>query len=154
MPGAPLIFSEAEPVEELAQGLIGAHHPHLNGARIRYIFRSKHKKSNMREVWGTASLATGRMEYFAQADFIIEVAQDIWHSISEKQRLALVDHELCHCVESRSKGPNLWAIRGHDVEEFEEIIRRHGPWKSDLFHFSLAVLEDAAERIGACGTCS
>ena len=33
----------------------------------------------------------------------------------------------------------VWRVRGHDVEEFEEIVARHGVWKRDLERFAEAI---------------
>ena len=33
----------------------------------------------------------------------------------------------------------VWRVRGHDVEEFEEIVARHGVWKRDLEKFVEAI---------------
>ncbi len=38
-------------------------------------------------------------------------------------------------------GVPTWRIRHHDVEEFQEIMHRHGPWKGDLEIFIEAALE-------------
>jgi len=61
------------------------------------------------------------------------------------QKEALVDHELCHFrpVPEEADDPDspyrrdengrvLYYLRHHDMEEFREIIDRHGLYKADL----------------------
>lgn len=68
----------------------------------------------------------------------------------ERLLRALIDHELCHCAVSLDKkgevrtdeaGNPIYRIRKHDIEEFGEIVTRHGSYKSDLAEFMERVLE-------------
>ncbi len=71
---------------------------------------------------------------------------------------ALVDHELCHIqrnvgmvITDPNTGrilkkewadkddPDSWHIREHDVEEFSDIIHRHGLWEHGIEKFAEAV---------------
>jgi hypothetical protein len=49
-----------------------------------------------------------------------------WEHASTEQRVALIDHELCHV------SPDNWSIMGHDLEEFVSVVRRHGLWQAGL----------------------
>lgn len=73
--------------------------------------------------------------------FVIDIALDTWGyddgdghrvGLTDAQRLALVDHELCHCAVYEG---NL-KMRAHSIEEFSAIINRHGLWKPDLEWFA------------------
>jgi len=77
--------------------------------------------------------------------FVIEIALDIWgedidgerFGLTDAQRVALVDHELCHCqVDEEEFTP--W-VRPHSIEEFTEIVDRHGLWEPDLERFARSV---------------
>jgi hypothetical protein len=133
----PVQFRNAPEVKEIAEAIIPEHHPHLDDAVISYIFRSEHEERNGRTVWGTARHPTGILAYYSRADFIIDIAEDIWFDLTEAQQLALVDHELSHCVEGK-KG---WEIQGHDIEEFESIIDRHGLYTPCRHSFGQKCLE-------------
>ncbi|PKN85929.1 MAG: hypothetical protein CVU46_09600 [Chloroflexi bacterium HGW-Chloroflexi-8] len=62
------------------------------------------------------------------ADFIIWVSKIIWEGQGEKTRMAIMDHELSHCgIEDGTP-----YIKPHDVEEFKDVIDRHGLWNADL----------------------
>lgn len=51
-------------------------------------------------------------------DFIITFDVAEWKALTEAQRRALVDHELCHCA----VGDNGWRVRAHDIEEFRAVL--------------------------------
>lgn len=124
-------------VVNLAQELIAAYHEELLDARIGLLFRSEAPTANGKARLGAASKVSDRWKPLLQQelDFIIWLAWDRWKGMSPQQRRALLDHELCHCrmVKGESK------LRGHDVEEFTEIIERHGLWKGDLEEMAAAI---------------
>ena len=71
----------------------------------------------------------------SEAEFFLIIDEVTWKSISVKQKMALIDHELCHLEEiTKEDGPK-WVLRTHSVEEFTEILERHGAWKEDLQEF-------------------
>lgn len=120
----------------LAQPLIADHHQHLVDARIGYLYRRKAKTGGGKVTLATASLVPERWQVFAPFDFCIEVAWLQWQQLDVAQRQALVDHELYHCdLEVDDDGQGTWTLRKHDVEEFSEVITRHGLWKSDVRDF-------------------
>ena len=57
--------------------------------------------------------------------------------LTEKQRLALIDHELCHIVRDVDSDSG-FSMRSHDIEEFAAVVERHGAWKADVHHFLAA----------------
>lgn len=81
---------------------------------------------------------------------------------------ALVEHELYHCVQKKDKegqpkfdpdNKPVWAIRGHDVEEFIGVMRRYGvkACGENAQEFVAAAAETpliaAAQIKAVCGTC-
>jgi hypothetical protein len=76
-----------------------------------------------------------------------------------KLQEAIIDHELCHIaiqVDGSDAGPKYdghervkYRVRRHDLEEFREIIERHGAYKEDVGEFANTVQEtlfDEAEK--------
>lgn len=120
-----------EEVVKMAQSLIEMYHPHLTSVNIGFIFRSEPMVSKGRFILGQASKVSDRWRPLLKdegLDFVIWVAEE-WKGYSHKKKRALIDHELCHCcVDEEGR---CW-LRGHDIEEFNEIIDRHGLWKDDL----------------------
>lgn len=132
-------FTAAPEVRRIAERVIAEHHDHLRSTRIEYLFRSEASKAGGKIVLGKARLIKGLEALLATPDiveddpdatseslafFAIEVAHDAWLLLSQKQRAALVDHELCHCrIEDTEDGPVL-RIAAHDIEEFSEVFKR------------------------------
>lgn len=120
------------------------HHDRLLAVRIEFVFRNEAVRRNNRvEWWGRAHKVTGWKAMLATPDadesgencdfFVIELAYDIWILLNAKQKRALIDHELCHLdTEITDAGDLKLLMRRHDVEEFTEIVARHGVWRPDL----------------------
>lgn len=141
-------------------------HEHLQGAEIAYVFRDEEIRTGSKVEWASAHLAArlvssrhwGRMLRWSikqltgiDPDFVMLIDRNIWDGLSPEQKLALVDHELCHMAQSEDAdglprfnqvtGEPIWCIRPHDVEEFDEIVRRHGLWKEDLVSFARETID-------------
>lgn len=88
---------------------------------------------------------------FAAYDFIILLNREVWEDseFTEKQKEALVDHELCHAAgvvdddgaKYDERGRRVFRSRKHDIEEFYGIVQRHGCYKRDLELFAEALLK-------------
>jgi hypothetical protein len=68
---------------------------------------------------------------FISFDFVIVLNKEYWDDFDDEQRLALMDHELCHASFSLDrlgepkedeKGRQVWRVRKHDIEEFREVV--------------------------------
>jgi len=126
-------WEEASPsVIHIAEQLIEQYHPWLREANIGFIFRDEaQKQSDGRLVLAQAQRITAKLQVYLEYDFLIWVSKKDWEGhLTDAQREALIDHELCHCVRNMNTGA--WAIRPHDVQEFWQIIQRHGLWSNDL----------------------
>jgi len=87
-------------------------------------------------------------------DAVLILNEDHWRILESPQRLALVDHELCHLAPSidpktldqreDAHGRKKWRIRKHEIEEFGGVIARNGIWKSDLVAIAEAVQKTKA----------
>lgn len=143
-------YADAPEVEAIANTLIPLHHRHLASVPVRYIYRSEAASRNGKIVYGTAQKIGGRTAFLVGLDahvgvetdvgepfFLVEIARDEWDEMSEDKRRALVDHELCHCVvETDKDGLPALKLRGHDLEEFCDIVERHGLWRRDIEDFA------------------
>lgn len=86
-------------------------------------------------------------------DFIMVLDATWWLQATSVQRTALVHHELLHADHARDKdgeprftadGSPIWSIRPHDLEEFNDVVRRYGAWKSDVEAFVHALRDGGA----------
>jgi hypothetical protein len=101
-------------------------------------------------------------------DFIITVRTDVWSAYDDVSACSLIEHELMHAGQekdefgapkfSKQTGKPIFAIRGHDVQEFVGVVARYG-----AVGFNVADLVQAANKgpsvapaliTRACGTCN
>lgn len=141
-------ITPAPQVEAIANDLISEIHEHLSPARILYLFTNKKRKRCDRVVLGSTQKLSGMQRFLSSGnsavedgyDFIILIGKAEWEVLEENQRRALVDHELCHCgVKDPDDEEPEWMLKGHDVEEFRDVIARHGFWKDDIKDFAKTV---------------
>jgi len=125
-------------------------HEDLDSAQIGLAWRRKTKEDvDGHIVLGRCHKVADLNKEFMPFDFVVVLNKEYWDAFSEEQRLALVDHELCHAAASLDeqtgdqkedeRGRKVWRIRKHDIEEFREIVERHGCYKSDLEQFAEAI---------------
>jgi Putative phage metallopeptidase len=139
-------LSIAHEAAAIGENLISAYHPHLSDAsqvQVLYLFTTQKRKTH-----GKATLAATKrlspLDTFLAGDallpetgdaFLVLIGLVEWSVLTEDQRIALVDHELCHIIHDGEQ----FGLIGHDVEEFSAVIRRHGLWKPDVQDFARAV---------------
>jgi hypothetical protein len=62
--------------------------------------------------------------------FVIRVHHSAWKfRLDDRQKRALVDHELTHIEVTLGERDVKYWLRPHDTEEFVEIVQRHGAWE-------------------------
>lgn len=138
-----LTFWRADDAQQIADGLIPSFHEHLVGIAIVYVFRSKASQHGGKDVWARTRKVSGLNAWLACREkldpkepsapsfFVIEIASDIWATLTAPRRIALIDHELSHIASDLT-------LVGHDVEEFSAIAMRHGAWTKSLKTFKQA----------------
>lgn len=146
----------APDIAEIAAPIIEAHHPHLVGYPIRFVYREPARVLRGSPCWATAEIISGRFAHFVMTDdekamegqeygpkmFWIEVCESAWDTLTDAQRQALIDHELAHCVlEETEDGDVRMSTVTHDIEEFNAIVERHGLWHEGLWKFGLTISE-------------
>lgn len=134
-------YRHAPEIKEIALDIIDdvdEYSPLIN-IEVRYVWRDKHAKSKGDAVYGKARKIAGLNAHLADAAdpdlgfFVIEIARDLWVHLEEHQQRALVDHELAHLVVAFDEDDVLsLSIRGHDLEEFFGVVRRHGAWRPEI----------------------
>ena len=135
-----IFFEQASEVKRIAESIIDEVRPELSDSKglIGYYFRegSMNCAAKVKKASAFERFVTG---YF----FLLFVDRDRWADFLPDGKLALIDHELMHIKrkpEERMEGdqvvkgwadsadPASWEIRGHDVEDFADILARHGLW--------------------------
>jgi hypothetical protein len=126
-----ITWSEApQSVIHTAEEIIRQFHPWLNDARIAFVMRSEAQKRGPRMILGQTSKVPEKMHPYLEYDFLIWLSEKDYEGMSDAQREALIDHELCHCA--KNLVTDGWKLREHDIQEFAIIISRHGLWTEDL----------------------
>lgn len=163
---AEVVIKPADGPREVASDLIDEHHEHLQEARILWLFTSSKRSKGNRVVLGTTNRTTaltryltaraarleekgGRTAVAAQqpADFIVQIEEKRWNTMLQTQRLAFIDSLLCRMqrretVNQRSgQITKTWTTVAPDVEEFSQVILRHGVWLPEHQAFARAMQE-------------
>lgn len=140
--------------------LVVRFHPQLSDARIGLAWRTSTKADvDGRMVLGKCRKVSDLQKEFTPLDYIITLNKEVWEDteFGEGRQRALLDHELCHAepaldsnldpkLDERNRA--VWRMRKHDLEEFREIVDRHGIWKQDLEAFAKVILKKQREREG------
>jgi hypothetical protein len=146
----------ASPWESLRKA-VAAWHRDLSDARIALVWALAWTadKDGLLTL-GKAKRASDVDRELKEYDLVILLNRPAWKDLKDEQRLALIDHELCHlCLVKDEKGePKLdergrqvFRMRKHDVEEFRAVVERHGCYKADLEEFVRAVRRKKAEPL-------
>lgn len=137
----------------LMDEIIEAHHEHLKEAKIAIAWRFGWKaNADGRITLGQAKKGSDLDRALHDHDFVILLNHEVWNqtSFTEAQMRALLDHELCHCAVAidtsgdpklDENGRTCYRIRKHDIEEFRDVVSRHGVWKEDIESFVNAAME-------------
>lgn len=98
--------------------------------------------SDGRLMLGKAKVASELEHRLHGVHAVIVLNFDAWHNqLKPHQREAVIDHELCHIQpqidsdghqKTDSSGRLLFRLRRHEIEEFSEVVARHGIYKKDL----------------------
>lgn len=150
------MFELAPRVREIAERLIDAHHPHLQDAKelIGYYI-----KDDNAAWYGKCHKCTGFERFITNRTIHILILKDAFLQWSTEKLEALVDHELCHIGRLRESDEwydshtgqmmppiykpkneaTSWFIQSHNVEEFSDIIDRHGLWDEGIEKFAESV---------------
>ena len=148
------------PIASMASDIIDKLHPHLKECPVVFRLFTAQKKAKGKIVLGTAAkLSPTEIHAYGECalrypdtdipwihgldyseagqlapGFVISIYKLFWDNADETQRVALLDHELCHCITDvdADSGEIVCEIVGHDIEEFNAVIERHGDWKGEV----------------------
>ncbi len=140
-----------EPYQILAEAL--EEHKDLSEAEIGLAWRKNWTAdTDGKIILGKCVKVSDLQREFADYDFVIVLNKEIWQAQDwgHDKQLALMDHELCHATVAtdefgdtkyNERDRPVFRIRKHDIEEFHEIVDRHGCYKADLEQFAKTLME-------------
>jgi hypothetical protein len=130
--------------------LVEEHHPDLKDAKIAVAWMLDVKADRDGHLTlGRCKKASDLDREFREFDIVVLLNSKAWKQLEPGQRLALVDHELCHArLQKKDSEPVrderdrlCYRIAKHDVEEFHAIVKRHGLYLNDIAELVRAAAE-------------
>ncbi|MCF0106011.1 MAG: hypothetical protein HUJ53_04565 [Holdemanella sp.] len=120
----------AEWIRELCEEVIREHPDEFKPLdesifTIAYLYHDVYKKKGDNEVLGECSLVSSSYRWTCPYDFTITFYKGI-ERLTPEQIKILAWHELKHAGTDKEKP----YIKGHDLEDFREIIDMYGPYWS------------------------
>lgn len=140
---------------EASGPLANVRHEHLLSANIGVLWTNAINIRQMRHVLGMAEILQtmggawkrGRAEqqmrewFGFEPDFVLTFYAPECRHLDDRGFCALVAHELCHCAQAQDQygspkfgkmGEPIFALRGHDVEEFTDVVEWFGVTTPEL----------------------
>lgn len=141
----------------------------INVTKQRMVLATAEIPQTMGSAWKRARAEQQVHDWFgAEIDFLLTFYAPDMAELDNRSFCAVVEHELYHCAQAKDaygaprfdqkSGRPIYAIRGHDVEEFTGVVRRYGATSPDVR--ALVQAANAVPLIGekpidlACGTCA
>lgn len=130
------MWRAGDEVAASVRDLIAKYHPHLamHDDEIVVLFKEKASVVGDMVVLGKTSKASPILALLADKayKFVITLAADEWQRLSDKKRLALLDHHLCACMaeEDVATGKSKFWVQPPEVGFFQAELERHGFWRT------------------------
>jgi hypothetical protein len=160
--GCEGLAPELDPRDIGARVLLLPEHEDLarGEATIDWLFRTAEKRKKGRRILGTCympSVQGDLSDLFdhlleqhcgRSPDYLIVLDWVYWQGASPREREILCFHELKHAGQARDifggpkfdrEGRPMWAVHPHDIEEFDDVVRRYGVHSVDVASFLQAV---------------
>jgi len=133
---------------QIVKRLIAECHGHLAMCRILVVWRRDAKKRKERRILAFVTKTQPYVRLLANAhahaaaelhgessahvpvdpQIILDIALEQWLEASDAEKLALIDHELCHIVLKNGD----FQLEDHDIQEFSAVVGRRGAYRDDL----------------------
>lgn len=135
----------------LMDELIAQHHPDLVEFKIGIFYRKGFKPDkDGKLILGQARKASEIERQIHNYHAMIVLNEEWWNDpgTNSAQKRAIMDHELCHLkadkdanedVKRDEQGGPCLRMAKHDLEEFEEIVSRHGLYTQNLQRMAAAM---------------
>lgn len=145
---ADKFWKAADDVMATMRDLIAKYHPHLAlcDDEIAILFKEKATVQGEVTIMGKTSKASELFGVLGDVKwkFIITLAADQWSTLSDAERVALLDHHLCACKadENASTGVVSYKVVPPDVAFYKGEIERHGMWRTSGAPPSQTLIEE------------
>ncbi len=130
------MWQAEDEVLAVVRDLVSKYHPHLALCvdEIAVVFKEKASTVGDVSIIGKTGKAPAILSVLGDIKykFLIILAADAWQNLSDKDRVALLDHHLCGCAaeEKEPGGALKYFVAPPDVSFYKEEIERHGVWRT------------------------
>jgi len=134
-----LEFRAADDLQPYIDRLIEHFYPLLQGTTVRAVYRSTrfpdspYTVARIEKISGIKAWLWSRAAGEQEPWFLIQIVVPNWETHEARAHVAILDHEICH-IDYNDETDNL-RLRPHSVEEFPEVVERHGAYHPALEHF-------------------
>ena len=135
-------FFPAPDVKEMAQKLIGKYHGILREAKFSYVYKDATWNKDGKPCAGELKVMSPYVHVLTGYDYGIIINYKYWLQLETPLREAILDHLLSSCFADEDKEGNIkWKKIKPTVNEFPEVIVRHGAYTQELKNFDDAFNE-------------
>lgn len=131
-------FKVSNDAKAIAAVLIPEFHKELANAKIAYVFKEKATSRGPSSA-GKASKLGGVNAFLTDLDFVIVILWERWKEMELVTRVAVVDHYLERCQVDEG---GTFTLVDPDLQEFNNIVSRWGPWDDRVAAFVRAAQTD------------
>lgn len=120
-----IIMQESDILKEFAEEIIDKEMLDLKGARVKYLMVYPHIS---KKCAGKCVKSTRELKYFSEADYIIEISNDLWNVLNEELRYILLLNQIlkiCPVTNDKTGAIN-YRVVDHDFKGFAKIIKKYG----------------------------
>lgn len=144
-------------VYRIMDQLITDHHSHLADAKIALAWhRGWNEDADGRVKLGTCKKGSDLDRELHGFDFVITLNENIFgaSSFTEEHKAAVIDHQLSHAAvdldadgkpKADERNRNCYRLKRHEIEEFSDVVARHGIYAGNLEKMAAAI-EEARKR--------
>jgi len=136
-------------VMNIVNELIQEHHPHLILIQedISVVFREKAREVGGLVIAGATKKAPPLLPVLTDKKFtykfVIEIGENAWMELDERQKKALLDHHLCamQVEENGDTGEIKCSVRPYDFSGYKQEFQRWGMWRP-MDDETLSIIEE------------
>lgn len=118
-------FEISAELKDIAEKVISAENMELSPATVEYLL----VYPNISKVVAGRCVRSGKeLRFFSGYDYLIEISGQLWDALDDSVRYVLLHHELMHIMPVMNDKTGEWKfeLRKHDIEDFSNIIKKHG----------------------------
>lgn len=118
-------FEVSSDLRELAETIMSEQNMDVNPAKVEYLLVYPNIS---KIVAGRCIKASRELRFFSGNDYIIEMSGELWDILDDSVKYVLMQHELMHVLPVMNDKTGEWKfeLRKHDIEDFSNIIKKHG----------------------------